>query len=70
MGKKLVRKALEMLRKLAQKSGEDDDEDEEDDESEEGDDEDEEESKDPYVAAWKSTSRVDGSYGDSIASMA
>merc|ERR1712197_179491 len=34
IGKKLVRKALEMLRKLAQKSGEDD-EDDEDDESEE-----------------------------------
>jgi len=46
MGKKLVRKALEMLRKLAQKSGDDDD-DEEDDESEEGDDDDEEASKDP-----------------------
>ena len=69
MGKKLVRKALEMLRKLAQKSGEDDDEDDEDDESEEGDD-DEEASKDPYVAAWKSTRRVDGSYRDRIASMA
>merc|ERR1711871_818017 len=53
MGKKLVRKALEMLRKLAQKSGEDDDEDEEDDESEEGDDEDEEESKDPYIEFWE-----------------
>merc|ERR1712017_45217 len=45
-------KALEMLRKLAQKSGEDDDEDEED-ESEEGDDEDEEESKDPYIEFWE-----------------
>merc|ERR1712182_81195 len=50
MGKKLVRKALEMLRKLAQKSGEDDDED---DESEEGDDDDEEESKDPYIEFWE-----------------
>merc|ERR1712188_98118 len=38
MGKKLVRKALEMLRKLAQKSGEDDDE---------------EESKDPYIEFWE-----------------
>merc|ERR1712162_11387 len=53
MGKKLVRKALEMLRKLAQKSGEDDDDDDEDDESEEGDDEDEEESKDPYIEFWE-----------------
>merc|ERR1711871_1811297 len=52
MGKKLVRKALEMLRKLAQKSG-DDDEDDEDDESEEGDDEEEEESKDPYIEFWE-----------------
>merc|ERR1719316_2448505 len=40
MGKKLVRKALEMLRKLAQKSGEDDDEDEE-------------ASKDPYIEFWE-----------------
>ena len=69
MGKKLVRKALEMLRKLAQKSGEDDD-DEDEEEGDDDEDDDEEESKDPYVAAWKSTSRVDGSYGDSIASMA
>merc|ERR1712100_51931 len=54
MGKKLVRKALEMLRKLAQKSDADDDEDE-DDEDEEGDDEDddEEEAKqDPYIEFW------------------
>merc|ERR1712078_643930 len=51
MGKKLVRKALEMLRKLAQKSDADDDEDE-DDEAEEGDDE-EEESKDPYIEFWE-----------------
>merc|ERR1711871_1073341 len=50
MGKKLVRKALEMLRKLAQKSGEDDDED---DESEEGDDDEEEASKDPYIEFWE-----------------
>ena len=62
MGKKLVRKALEMLRKLAQKSeSDDDDEEDEDEEDEEGDDEDDEEAKqDPYVAAWKSTGRVDG----------
>merc|ERR1719247_486924 len=52
MGKKLVRKALEMLRKLAQKSADDDDED---DEEEEGDDEDddEEESKAPYIEFWE-----------------
>jgi len=54
MGKKLVRKALEMLRKLAQKSADDDeDEDDEDDEAEEGDDEDEEASKDPYIEFWE-----------------
>ena len=52
MGKKLVRKALEMLRKLAQKSESDDDDEDEDDE-EEGDDEDEEESKDPYIEFWE-----------------
>merc|ERR1711871_1255830 len=45
-------KALEMLRKLAQTSGEDDDEDE-DDESEEGDDDEEEASKDPYIEFWE-----------------
>merc|ERR1719171_1376531 len=53
MGRKLVRKALEMLRKLAQKSADDDDDEDEDDESEEGDDEDEEESKDPYIEFWE-----------------
>merc|ERR1712159_824947 len=47
MGKKLVRKALEMLRKLAQKSGEDDDDEEDDeDDEEEGDDDEEEEKED------------------------
>merc|ERR1711937_574996 len=51
MGKKLVRKALEMLRKLAQKSDADDDDDEEDEE-EEGDEE-EEASKDPYIEFWE-----------------
>merc|ERR1712070_1203702 len=44
MGKKLVRKALEMLRKLAQKSESDDE-----DEDEEGDDEEE----DPYIKFWE-----------------
>merc|ERR1712167_253461 len=54
MRKKLVRKALEMLRKLAQKSGEDH-EDEDDEDEDEGDDEDDEEeaSKDPYVEFWE-----------------
>jgi len=49
MGKKLVRKALEMLRKLATKK---DDEDDEDDESED-DDEDEDEEDDPYITFWE-----------------
>merc|ERR1712196_420538 len=53
MGKKLVRKALEMLRKLAQKSGEDDDDDDEDDESEEDEEDEEEASKDPYIEFWE-----------------
>merc|ERR1712100_791981 len=54
MGKKLVCKALEMLRKLAQKSGEDDD-DEDEDEEEEGDDEDDDEEakQDPYIEFWE-----------------
>merc|ERR1719261_881637 len=54
MGKKLVRKALEMLRKLAQKSESDDDDEDEDDE-EEGDEDDEEEeaSKDLYIEFWE-----------------
>merc|ERR1711871_1354204 len=54
MGKKLTRKALEMLRKLAQKSESDDDDEDEDDE-EEGDEDDEEEeaSKDPYIEFWE-----------------
>merc|ERR1711871_1177584 len=54
MSKKLVRKALEMLRKLAQKSESDDDDEDEDDE-EEGDEDDEEEeaSKDPYIEFWE-----------------
>merc|ERR1711861_60849 len=41
MGKKLVRKALEMLRKLAQKSDADDDDDEE------------EAKQDPYIEFWE-----------------
>merc|ERR1719218_539042 len=54
MGKKLVRKALEMLRKLAQKSGEDDDDEEDDeDDEEEGDDDEEEAKQDPYIEFWE-----------------
>ena len=54
MGKKLVRKALEMLRKLAQKSGEDDEDEDEDDEEEGDDEDDEEEAKqDPYIEFWE-----------------
>merc|ERR1712188_328352 len=61
MGKKLVRKALEMLRKLAQKSGEDDDEDDEDDESDDDDGEKEEKDgekasetkEDKYLKFWE-----------------
>merc|ERR1719267_291750 len=59
MGKKLVRKALEMLRKLAQKSDADDDDEDEDDE-EEGDEDDEEEDdeeegddEDEYIKFWE-----------------
>jgi len=50
MGKKLVRKALEMLRKLAQKV---DQEDDEDDETAEDDEDDEESNKDPYLEFWE-----------------
>merc|ERR1712230_293939 len=45
MGKKLVRKALEMLRKLAQKSDADDEGDDEDDEGEA--------KQDPYIEFWE-----------------
>merc|ERR1711975_161804 len=50
MGKKLVRKALEMLRKLA--TAKQDKEDEEDDEDSEDEDEDEEDD-DPYIKFWE-----------------
>merc|ERR1711871_224240 len=53
MGKKLVRKALEMLRKLAQKSGEDDDEDEDDEEGDDDEDDEEEAKQDPYIEFWE-----------------
>ncbi|KAK7253494.1 heat shock protein 90 alpha [Aureococcus anophagefferens] len=52
MGKKLVRKALEMLRKLSQlKEKGDDDEDEDDEESEDAD-ESEDDDEDPYIGFW------------------
>jgi heat shock protein beta len=50
MGKKLVRKALEMLRKLANKSNSKDDDDEDEDEDEEDEEGDE---KDAYLQFWK-----------------
>merc|ERR1712159_618606 len=50
MGKKLVRKALEMLRKLASSKNGDDDEDEDD---EAGEDEDEDDEEDPYIKFWE-----------------
>merc|ERR1711871_1140316 len=57
MGKKLVRKALEMLRKLANKQKKEEDEDDEDDEKdgEEGKEEkkEEEEADDKYMEFWK-----------------
>lgn len=55
MGKKLVRKALEMLRKLAQRA-EEDGEEEEDEEVEAGEEDEEkvvEEKKDPYIEFWE-----------------
>lgn len=50
MGKKLVRKALEMLRKLA--TAKEDKEDDEESEKEEGE-EDEDEDEDPYIKFWE-----------------
>jgi heat shock protein beta len=53
MGKKLVRKALEMLRKLAQaKEKGDDDEDDGDDEDDEDSEGDAEDDEDPYIGFW------------------
>merc|ERR1719248_337126 len=54
MGKKLVRKALEMLRKLAQakEKGDDEDEDEGDDEDDEDAADDDEDDEDPYIGFW------------------
>merc|ERR1711871_674406 len=55
MGKKLVRKALQMLRELAtanEKGDDDEDDDDEDDEDDEADDD--EEKDDPYIKFWES----------------
>merc|ERR1711968_405301 len=54
MGKKLVRKALQMLRELAtaNEKGDDDEDDDEDDEDDEADDD--EEKDDPYIKFWES----------------
>lgn len=52
MGKKLVRKALEMLRKLATAADKDDDEDDEIEDDEDEDDEDEDD-EDPYIKFWE-----------------
>jgi heat shock protein beta len=52
MGKKLVRKALEMLRKLATASESDDDDEDEIDEDDEDDEEDDEE-EDPFIKFWE-----------------
>jgi len=51
MGKKLVRKALEMLRKLATKGDQESEDDDEDTEDDEGDDEVDDE--DPYIKFWE-----------------
>merc|ERR1711871_35774 len=54
MGKKLVRKALQMLRELAtanEKGDDDEDDDDEDDEDDEADDD--EEKDDPYIKFWE-----------------
>jgi heat shock protein 90kDa beta len=59
MGKKLTRKALEMLRKLSQKAAKDAEEaaeaagDDEEAAATEGDDKDAEEKKDPYIEFWE-----------------
>lgn len=53
MGKKLVRKALEMLRKLATAKSGGGEEDDGEAEEEEEDEEDEEDEADPYIAFWE-----------------
>ena len=52
MGKKLVRKALEMLRKLSQLKEKGDDDEDEDDEASEDDEEAEDDDEDPYIGFW------------------
>merc|ERR1712070_924708 len=52
MGKKLVRKALQMLRELATANEKGDDEDDEDEDDEDEDDEDEDD-EDPYIKFWE-----------------
>merc|ERR1711988_1103108 len=52
MGKKLVRKALEMLRKLATKK-DDENEDEDEENEDEDEDEDEDDEDDPYITFWE-----------------
>merc|ERR1712159_38950 len=52
MGKKLVRKALQMLRELATANEKGDDDEDEDDEDDEADDD--EEKDDPYIKFWES----------------
>lgn len=54
MGKKLVRKALEMLRKLASKNDGGDEDEEEDGEKKESDSDDNlDEKDDPYIKFWE-----------------
>jgi len=54
MGKKLVRKALEMLRKLAtQKQDKEEDEEDEDEEKDDEDDEEKDDEDDPYLKFWE-----------------
>merc|ERR1711970_166028 len=53
MGKKLTRKALEMLRKLSQKAAKDAEEAAEDAEEKKDDKDDAEEKKDPYIEFWE-----------------
>jgi len=53
MGKKLVRKALEMLRKLASKGSGDDEEGEDGEEKEEKEEKEDEDKEDPYLKFWE-----------------
>merc|ERR1712054_628261 len=53
MGKKLVRKALEMLRKLATAKQDKEDEEDDEDSEDKDEDEDEDEDEDPYIKFWE-----------------